>query len=179
MKRSLKIGIAIVGSAAALLLIAAVVLPFAVDADRFRPQVEAKLEALLGRRVGLGKLELSLLGGLALRAATFRIGEPLAAPAASALFVEGGSTAIRVAWLPLLHKEVEVRSVTIDGLAVTESGKPLLSGVRVDSRLRIGADGSVAAEGRVEGKLSAMTAAPPLRADFTATLAKSQRRFGL
>ncbi len=178
MKRSHKILYAIVGSIAAAFLLAAVLLPRLVNAERLRPQAEARLQAALGRRVSLGRLELSLWSGLALRAATFKIGEPLGAAAEGALLVDAGPTALRVAWLPLLHHEVEVRSVTIEGLAVTQSGKPLVSGVRLASRVRIAKDGTVTAEGSVEGDLSAMTAAPRIRAQFAVTLKSGDLEIG-
>jgi uncharacterized protein involved in outer membrane biogenesis len=167
-KRSLKILLAIVGAVAALLLIVALALPYVVNAERLRPQAEAKLQGVLGRHVSLGKLALSLWGGLSLRAATLSIGEPLGNPAPGAILVDAGETALRVAWLPLLRRQVEVRSVTVDRIIVTQGGKPLAFGVHLASRVRVGADGTVAAEGAAEGRLSAMTAAPNAKADFTA-----------
>lgn len=170
MRRRLKIPLAIAGTIAGLFVLAAILLPFLVNAERLRPQAESRLQAALGRRVSLGKLDLSLWGGLSLRAASLHIGEPLNAPAAGALLVDAGETALHVAWLPLLHREVEVRSVSVEGLSVTQDGKPLASNVRLKSRLRIAADSSVGADGTVEGNLSAMTAAPRAQAEFTANL---------
>jgi uncharacterized protein involved in outer membrane biogenesis len=169
-KRPRKILLAIVGTVAAVILLGAVLLPFAVNADSLRPQAEAKLQAALGRRVSLGAVKLSLWGGLALRADSLRIGEPLAGPAAGALLVDAGPTSIHVAWLPLLRKDVQARSITIEGLRVTQDAKPLVSALAVSSRLRIAPDGTIETGGSVDGVLSAMTAAPRVRADFTAAL---------
>ena len=48
-------------AAAVLLVLIVAALPFLIDADRFRPQVEAKLSEALGRRVTIGAIRLSLL----------------------------------------------------------------------------------------------------------------------
>ena len=169
MKRSQKILIAIVASVAGLALIVAVALPYVVNAERLRPQAEAKLQQALGRRVSLGPLELSVWGGLSLRAATLSIGEPVGAGAAGAILVDAGKTSLHVAWLPLLRREVEVRSVTAERINVTQDGRSLAAGVRLESRVRVGGEGAVFATGTAEGRLTAMTAAPPAAAAFTAT----------
>jgi uncharacterized protein involved in outer membrane biogenesis len=162
--------IAIVVAFASLVLLGAIVLPFVVNAERWRPQAEAKLQNALGRHVSVGAVKLSLWSGLALKAESVRIGEPLTGSAAGALLVQAGATAVHVAWLPLLRKQIEVRSLTVAGLTVTQDGKPLATAVDFKSRLRISPDGAVAADGTVEGALAAFTAAPRVKADFTATL---------
>ncbi len=53
----------VIGILVAVLVVAAVALPFFVNADSFRPRIEAQLEQSLGRRVTIGKLSLSLLAG--------------------------------------------------------------------------------------------------------------------
>ena len=58
-----KIIIRIAAAGAAVLVFAAVALSFLIDADRFRPQIESRLSAELGRDVRLGKLRLSLFFG--------------------------------------------------------------------------------------------------------------------
>jgi AsmA protein len=59
MKRVLKIA----GAAVALLLLVLLALPFLIDANQFRPMLEAKLSAALGREVKVGNLKLALLSG--------------------------------------------------------------------------------------------------------------------
>src|SRR5450759_3368268 len=49
------------GIVLAVLIVAAIALPFFVNADSFRPRIEAQLEQSLGRKVQIGKLSLSLL----------------------------------------------------------------------------------------------------------------------
>src|SRR5579872_5780431 len=52
-----------VGILVALLLIIALSLPFLIDANQFRPRLEAALSQALGREVKLGDLKLSILSG--------------------------------------------------------------------------------------------------------------------
>jgi len=168
-KRPTKILLVIVAAVAALLLVVAIVLPFVVNVESLRPQVQARLQAALSRHVAIGALRLSVWNGLALRAESLSIGEPLTGSRAGVLLVDAGPTSIHVAWLPLLRKNVEVRSLTIDGLKVTQDAKPLATDLHVASRLRISDDGAVAAEGAVSGTLAAFTAAPRFESTFTAT----------
>ena len=48
---------------AALLVVTIIALPFIVDANQFRPEIESRLTDALGREVKLGNLKLSLLSG--------------------------------------------------------------------------------------------------------------------
>lgn len=172
MKRPQKILFAIVGAAASLILLGAIVLPFLVDAEHLRRQAEAKLQAALGRHVSVGAVKLSLWSGLALRADGLRIGEPLTGSAAGVLLVEAGPTLVHIALLPLLRRNLEVRSLKIEGLRVTQDARRLVTDLSVSSRLRISADGAVGTEGTAEGSLSAFTAAPRVRTTFAATLSQ-------
>lgn len=52
-----------VGVVIALLIVVAIALPFFVNADSFRPRIEAQLQQSLNRPVHIGKLSLSLLAG--------------------------------------------------------------------------------------------------------------------
>lgn len=170
MTRPQKVLLAIVGTVASIFLLGATFLPFLVNVERLRPRAEAKLQKALGRRVSLGALRLSLWSGPALRAESLRIGEPLAGAAASAVLVEAGETAVHVAWLPLLRRNVEVRSITVKGLRITQDERPLVSAGRLSSRMRIVPGGTVAVKGSIEAALAALTAGPDVRAAFTATL---------
>ncbi|MEQ1947307.1 MAG: AsmA family protein [Bryobacteraceae bacterium] len=59
MKRALKI----LGILIALLVVTALVLPFVIDANQFRPRLESEMTQALGREVKLGNLKLALLSG--------------------------------------------------------------------------------------------------------------------
>src|SRR3954470_9619575 len=52
-----------VGGLLGVLVVAAIALPFFVNADSFRPRIEAQLQQSLGRKVQIGKLSLSLMAG--------------------------------------------------------------------------------------------------------------------
>lgn len=170
MKRTHKMFLAIVGSLAAAVLLGQILAPFLVNVERFRPRVQAGLRAVLGRDVALGALSVSLWTGPAVRAASLRIGPPLAGSADGVLSLEAGSTSVHLAWLPLLRRDVQVRSITIEDLCVTQGGRPLVSGVKLTSRLRIAPDGTVEARGSMDGLLAALTSAPRVRAHFAAAL---------
>ncbi len=53
----------VIGIALLVLLAAIIALPFFVDVNQFRPELESKLSSALGREVRVGKLKLSLLSG--------------------------------------------------------------------------------------------------------------------
>jgi len=53
----------IVGGVVAVIIIVVLLIPFFIDANRFRPTVESQLQAALGRKVDIGDLSLSLLSG--------------------------------------------------------------------------------------------------------------------
>ena len=53
----------IVGIVVLVLVVVLVALPFIVDVNMFRPQIQAELTAALGRQVEIGNLRLSILGG--------------------------------------------------------------------------------------------------------------------
>jgi AsmA protein len=59
MKRALRI----VGIVVAVILVAVIALPFGLNVNRFRPQLEAELSSALGRKVTVGNLSLSLFAG--------------------------------------------------------------------------------------------------------------------
>ena len=53
----------VIGIVLALLLLVVFSLPFLISADRFKPALESRLSAALGRRVTIGSLRLSILAG--------------------------------------------------------------------------------------------------------------------
>src|SRR5579863_6816603 len=59
MKRIVKI----IGIVAVVLIVVLVAIPFLVDVNRFKPEIESDLSAALGRQVKVGNLRLSILGG--------------------------------------------------------------------------------------------------------------------
>jgi len=170
MTRPVKVVLASAGVLVALAVAAAVALPLLVDAERLRPRVEAEIGRALGRRVSLGHLSLSVWSGLALRAERLRVGEPVTGSASGAVIVEGGETAVHVAWLPLLRRDVQARSITLRDARISQDGVPLVSDLHVRSKLRLAPDGSMESGGTVEGALDAFTARPRMKTEFAAML---------
>ncbi len=98
--------------AVAVILLAALALPFLIDANRYRGLIEAKAEEALGRDVRLGDVQLSILPALGLRVKDVSIG---------ALPEEGGgdlvtATSLRIGarLMPLLAKRLEVTSIVLE-----------------------------------------------------------------
>jgi AsmA protein len=56
-------GMKVTALVAAVVFLAILALPYVVDVDRFRPQLEASLQSSLGRDVHIGHMQLSLLAG--------------------------------------------------------------------------------------------------------------------
>jgi AsmA protein len=115
----------ILGAVVALLVIAVVALPFIINVNQFRPQIESKLAAVLGREVKLGNLKLSLLSGSVI------INDIAIAdnPAFSrSLFVTAKSLQAGIELKPLIFsKEIRITGISLDSPAIaliyTPSGK--------------------------------------------------------
>lgn len=108
--------------AAALLVAIVAALPFLIDADRFRPQVESRLSEALGRRVTMGAIRLSLLSGR-LAVEGLEIGEDPAF--GTAPFVTARSLKVGVRMRPLLFsRQVRITGITLDGPEIRLIGRP-------------------------------------------------------
>jgi AsmA protein len=53
----------IVGGVVVVLLLVVILLPFVIDANRFRPEIESSLNVALNRKVDIGNIRLSILSG--------------------------------------------------------------------------------------------------------------------
>jgi len=112
MKRWLRIG----GIALAILLLIVIVLPFLINVNRFRPQVESEASAALGRQVTVGNLSLSLLSG-SVGADNIAIADD---PAFSkSPFVTAQSLKVGVELLPLLSSKLHVTYITLEQPQIT------------------------------------------------------------
>ncbi|MGB6623993.1 MAG: AsmA family protein [Candidatus Acidiferrales bacterium] len=102
----------------ALIVIAAILLiliitPFFIDADRFRPDIEAALTEKLGRKVQIGHLTVSLFSG-SLKADQISIADDPAFSTGD--FLTAKSLAIGVDVMPLIFsKQLHVHSLEISG----------------------------------------------------------------
>src|SRR6266700_1091585 len=99
------------------LIVLLIVVPFLIPVNEFRPTIEQKASAALGRKVQLGNLSLSLLSG-SLAAENLSIGDD---PKFSASpFLTAQSLKVGVEIMPLIFsKTLNVTGVTIDSPQVT------------------------------------------------------------
>lgn len=102
----------IAGSVVALILVVLVAIPLLVDANQFKPRVEAEAKAALGRDVSVGNLELSIFGGSVV-VNDFSIADD---PAFSKdRFVTAKSIRVGVEMMPLImSREIKVTSLTLE-----------------------------------------------------------------
>ena len=170
MKRPGRTLLVAAGVLAGLFLLAAALVPVLFSGEKLKPKAEEELSRLIGRNVSLGTPSVSIWSGLALHADSFRVGEPLQGASAGAPVLEAGPTAVHVAFLPLLHKEVVARSITIERARVIQAGATLVSDLSLASRLRVGADGALAAAGEVSARVDALAGRPEARATFDVAL---------
>jgi len=94
-----------------ILAIAVLTVPSLVDVNRYRPQIETKLRDRLGRDVSLGPMRLSLIP-LAFRVENATIGEDPAFKTERP-FAQVQTLFVSPELLPLLHHEVQIKSVQL------------------------------------------------------------------
>src|SRR5438477_7759030 len=107
-----RIVLIVLGSIIALVLIAALAIPMFLNADAFRSRIETTLTTSLGRKVTLGKLDLSVLtGNLVAENATIADD-----PAFSTQpFLQASKVKIGIEMIPLiLSRQVHVTGFTMD-----------------------------------------------------------------
>jgi len=113
MKKALKIVLIVVG----VLIVLVLIVPFLIPVNQFRPTIEEKASAALGRKVELGNLSLSLISG-SLSADNISIGDD--PKFSSSPFLTAKSLKVGVEILPLIFsKTLNVTDVTIDTPQVT------------------------------------------------------------
>ena len=107
----------IVGGLIVLLLLVAVLLPFMVDANKFKPQIESAAESALGRKLAIGNIRLAIFsGGVSVE----DIGISEDPKFGSGSFLSAKSVAVGVDLMPLIFsRQVHVTGVTIDQPEVT------------------------------------------------------------
>ena len=113
MNKTLKIVLIVVGVLIVLVLVA----PFLIPVNQFRPTIEEKASAALGRKVQLGNISLSLFSG-SLSAENLSIGDD--PKFSSAPFLTAKSLNVGVEMMPLIFsKTLNVTGVTIASPQVT------------------------------------------------------------
>ncbi len=97
--------------AVVLLVVAALIVPHLVNINQYHNQIQAQLEKRLGRQVALGNMSLSLFPpSFVVDNATISEDPRLAT---SRPFAEAEKLAVSVKFWPLLHKDVEVKSLEL------------------------------------------------------------------
>jgi len=106
-----------IGVVVVLILIVLIALPFFVNANQFKPQLEINLNAALGRKVEIGNISLSIFSG-GVTVDNVSVSDD---PAFSqSPFLQAKQLTIGVELLPLIFsRKVEVRSFSIDSPEVT------------------------------------------------------------
>ena len=113
MSRTLRIILVIVVVLVVLVLVA----PFLIPVNQFRPTIEEKASAALGRKVDVGNLSLSLFSG-SLAADNLSIADD--PKFSKSPFLTAKSIKVGVDLLPLiLHKELNITAIVIDSPEVT------------------------------------------------------------
>src|SRR5713226_6857562 len=113
MKKTLKIVLIVVG----VLVVLVLVVPFLIPVNEFRPTIEEKASAALGRKVQLGNISLSLISG-SLSAENLSIGDD--PKFSSAPFLTAKELNVGVEIMPLIFsKTLNVTGVTIADPQVT------------------------------------------------------------
>jgi AsmA protein len=113
MSRTLRIILAIVAVLVVLILVA----PFLIPVNQFRPTIEEKASAALGRKVDVGNLSLSLFSG-SLAADNLSVADD--PKFSKSPFLTAKSIKVGVELLPLiLHKELDITAIVIDSPEVT------------------------------------------------------------
>src|SRR5512140_2710256 len=109
MKRAVLILVACI----AVLLVGALALPFLIDANQFRPRLEAELSKALGREAKLGDLKVSLFDG-GVSAANLSIAEDPAF--CRNPFIKATSLSVQVELQPLIFsRKLIVTGIEING----------------------------------------------------------------
>jgi len=112
----------VLGSILALILIVVLAIPMFLNADNFRTRIESAMSTSLGRKVTLGKLNLSVLsGGLVAENSTVADDPAFS----SEPFLQTGPVKINVEMIPLLFShEIHVTGFTLDSPHIILLRKP-------------------------------------------------------
>ncbi len=96
---------------AAVVIAGGLILPYFLDADRYRTVIAGAIESKTGRKVSIGKIRARLLPSVGFVVEDFHLGNPPGMPEGDVLSAE----AIRghLAWGPLLHRQFQLTSVEL------------------------------------------------------------------
>lgn len=107
----MKTALKVIGIVVAVLLVVAIALPFVVNVNSFRPQIESRLSEALGRPVTVGNLSLSILSG-GVGADQLSIADD--PKFSNAPFIKAKSLKVGVEMLPLIfNKQLNITEIVI------------------------------------------------------------------
>jgi AsmA protein len=107
----------VIGIVIAVLIVAAIALPFLINVNSFRPEIESNLSSALGRPVKVGNLSLSILSGSVGADQLSIADDPKFSQAA---FIQAKSLKVGVELMPLLFsKQLNVTHILIDQPEIT------------------------------------------------------------
>lgn len=108
----MKTGLKVIGIVVALLIVIAIALPFFVNVNSFRPQIESTLGTALGRPVKVGNLSLSILSG-SVEANQLSIADD--PKFSSTPFIQAKSLQVGVELMPLIFsKQLNITKLVIE-----------------------------------------------------------------
>lgn len=113
----MKTALKIIGLVIILLVVIAIAVPFLVNVNSFRPEIESKLSGALGRQVKVGNLSLSILSG-SVGADQLAIADD--SKFSNAPFIKAKSLKVGVEVMPLIFsKQLNVTHIEIDQPEIT------------------------------------------------------------
>lgn len=113
----MKTGLKVVGIIIALLIVIAIALPFLINVNSFRPQIESNLTSALGRTVQVGNLSLSILSG-SVEANQLSIADD--SKFSNTPFIQAKSLQVGVELMPLIFsKQLNVTRLLIEHPQIT------------------------------------------------------------
>jgi len=113
----MKTALKVIGVGVALLVVVAIALPFLVNVNNFRPQIESNLSSALGRPVKVGNLSLGIFSG-SVGADQLSIADD--PKFSSAPFIQAKSLRVGVELMPLIFsKQLNVTNLLIDHPEIT------------------------------------------------------------
>ena len=117
MNKPLRLGLKIFAAFILLLLIVAISLPFIIDPNQYKGQIISRVKKETGRELAIpGNIKLSVFPWLGVQLGEVTLGN--AAGFGEKPMAQIKTMDVRVKLLPLLHKEVQIAHVTLDGLAL-------------------------------------------------------------
>ena len=115
--RAFKIAAWVLGGLLALIVVAAVAIYVSIDPNDYRDAIARRVQQSTGRPLKIaGELDLKLFPWLALQVNDVSMGNPPGYGTEPFLTVGHADVGVRL--LPLLHKRIEVRRVTLEGLTI-------------------------------------------------------------